>query len=85
MLRGKHRGPVYISFFFVNPDPYFTALQIGAAPSAQGSETRGQLAVCGSRFYFLRPKDAWHQLRDSQNVKDKNTWRRWGNLRSNCS
>jgi hypothetical protein len=73
MLRHKHTGRVYISFFFVNPDPYFTALQIGAAPSAQGSETHGQLAACGCCFYFLRPKDARHLLRNSQNVKDKNT------------
>jgi hypothetical protein len=65
MLRDKHRGRVYISFFFVNPDPYFTALQIGAAPSVPGSATRGQLAACGSRFYLLRSKDTRHQLRNS--------------------
>lgn len=74
MLRDKRRGRVYISFFFVNPDSYFTAFQIGAAPSARGSETRGQLAACGSCFYLLRPKDARYLLRNSQNVKDKNTW-----------
>lgn len=65
MLRDKHRGRVYIACFFVNPDPYITALQTGAAPSAVGSATRGQLAAFGSRFYFLRPKDARHQLRNS--------------------
>jgi len=65
MLRDKHRGRVYIALFFVNPDPYFTALQIGAAPSAAGSATHGQLTACGSRFYFLRPKDSRHQLRNS--------------------